>query len=68
MNARRVTLRDVVPEDGAVVLSLHYQAGWRARPASVRVEPELDPYDPIPFVRLRVAEPVERVTLTWDRK
>ncbi len=65
-DGRRVTLADVVPEGGEVVLSLHYQAGWRARPAWVRVERELDAYDPIPFVRLRMPGPAGRVTLTWD--
>jgi hypothetical protein len=62
----RVTLTDVVPENGEVVLSLHYQEGWRSRPANVRPERELDPYDPIPFVRLRMAGPAGRVTLSWD--
>jgi hypothetical protein len=64
-DAHHITLADVVPEDGRVVLSLHYQAGMRASPSRVQVERELDPYDPIPFVRLRVAAPVARVTLTW---
>jgi hypothetical protein len=63
---RRITIGDVVPEHGEVVLSLHYQPGWRARPAGVRIEPELDPYDPIPLVRLRVPDHVGRVTVTWD--
>jgi hypothetical protein len=62
----RVTLTDVVPENGEVVLSLHFQEGWRVRPAGVRQERELDPYDPIPFVRLRMAGPAGRVTLSWD--
>jgi hypothetical protein len=66
-DSRRVTLAEVVPEDGEVVLSLHYQDGWRARPGWVQVERELDPYDPIPFIRLRMPGPVGRVTLTWDR-
>ena len=63
-----VTFADVVPEDGWVVLSLHYQAGMRASPSRVLVEPHLDPNDPIPFVRLRVASPVARVTLTWEER
>ncbi len=67
-NAREVTLADVEPENGEVVLSLHYQDGWRARPAWVRVERELDAYDPIPFVRLRMPGPVGRITLTWDAR
>jgi hypothetical protein len=64
---RRITLTDLVPEGDEVVLSLHYQEGWSVRPAWVRVERELDPYDPIPFVRIRAPGPVGRVTLTWGR-
>jgi hypothetical protein len=67
-DVRRVTLADVVPEDGEVVLSLHYQNGCRARPAWVRVERELDAYDPIPFIRLRMPGPLGRITLTWDAR
>lgn len=63
----RVVLGDVTPRDGKVVLSLHYQAGLSAAPGRIAVEPELDPNDPIPFVRLRLDEPVARVTLTWDK-
>jgi hypothetical protein len=65
-DARRISLGDLVPEDGQVVLSLHYQAGLQASPNTVRVERELDPYDPIPFVRLRLPGPVARLTLTWE--
>jgi hypothetical protein len=64
-DVRRVTMSDVIPDAGEVVLSLHYQDGWRARPGCVRVERELDPFDPIPFIRLRMPGPVGRVTLTW---
>jgi hypothetical protein len=65
-DARRIALGDVVPEDGVVVLSLHYQTGLQVSPSRVRVERELDPYDPIPFVRLRLPGPVARLTLTWE--
>jgi hypothetical protein len=65
-DCEHVTLGDVVPEDGKVVLSLHYQAGMRALPGRVQVEREIDPYDPIPLVRLKVPAPVTRVTLTWE--
>jgi hypothetical protein len=61
----RVSLTDVVPEDGAVVVSLHYHEGWRVRPAWVGVERDLDPLDPVPFIRLRMPGPVGRITLTW---
>jgi len=65
-DCNHIALGDVVPENGRVVLSLHYQAGMRALPGRVQVEREIDPSDPIPFVRLRVPGPVTRVTLTWD--
>jgi hypothetical protein len=62
----RIALADVVPEDGHVILSLHYLAGLQASPSRVQIEREPDPYDPIPFIRLRVPGPVARVTLTWQ--
>ncbi|HZT79789.1 MAG TPA: hypothetical protein VFA26_06195, partial [Gemmataceae bacterium] len=67
-DGERIALSDLVPEGGEIILSLHYQAGLRATPGRVLVERELDPYDPIAFVRLRVAGPVPRVSLTWDRR
>ena len=65
-DSHHITLGDVVPDNGKVVLSLHYQAGMVASPARVLVERETDARDPVPFVRLRVAGPVARVILTWD--
>jgi hypothetical protein len=65
-NAREIVLADLVPDDGQVVLSFHYQAGLRATPGRVQVERETDPYDPIPFIRLRVPGPLPQVTLTWE--
>ncbi|HEV3260828.1 MAG TPA: hypothetical protein VG013_28510 [Gemmataceae bacterium] len=63
---QRIALANVVPDDGQVVLSFHYQAGMQASPGRVQVEREPDPFDPIPFIRLRVHGPVARITLTWD--
>ncbi len=63
----RLTLADVVPDNGVVVLSFHYQRGLRASPSRVQIEREPDANDPIGFIRLRVAGPVARVTLTWER-
>jgi hypothetical protein len=66
LEPQRVVLTDIVPEDGTVLLSLHYQHGCQVRPGWVTVERELDPYDPVPLLRLRMPGPVARITLTWD--
>ncbi len=73
-DANSIVLGDVTPRyattgdrEGTLVLSLHYQAGLTAAPPRVIVEPEIDPLDPIPFVRLRLTDPVARVTLTRPR-
>ncbi len=63
---QHIVLGEVVPEDGKVVLSLHYQSGMRVSPSRVEIERETDPYDPIPFIRLKVPSPVARLVLTWD--
>jgi hypothetical protein len=65
-NSQSIVLADLVPEDGQLVLSFHYQAGLRATPGRVQVERETDPFDPIPFIRLRVPGPLSQVTLTWE--
>ncbi len=67
-DSQRIILADVVPEDGVVVLSLHYQNGLRALPSRVQVEREHSGRDPVDFVRLRVAGPVARVTITWGAR
>ncbi len=69
-DARRILLADAVPaqsgEDGQIVLSLHYQSGMRVSPSRVRIEQAVDSRDTIPFVRLRMSEPVGRIMITWD--
>jgi hypothetical protein len=66
-DTRSIALGDVVPDaKGEVVLSVHHQAGLRAFPSRVRIEECKDGRDPVSLVRLRVAGPVARVTLTWD--
>lgn len=66
-DCRHIVLSDVRPDaDGKVVLSLHYQAGMEVTPSRVRLEKDLDPRDPIPFVRLRIPDAVTRVTLSWE--
>jgi hypothetical protein len=71
-DARGILLADAKPrqggegEDGQIDLCLHYQAGMRVRPARVRLEQAVDPQDNIPFVRLRMSEPVGRILITWE--
>ncbi len=65
---QRIVLSDLRPWQGRVVLALHHVAGLQASPGRVIVEPEIDPRDPIPRVRLLMHEPVARVTLTWSRR
>jgi hypothetical protein len=66
-NARYITLKGVEPDGGVVVLSLHYQAGMRVSPGRVQIEAEKSGDDFIGFVRLRLAEPAARVTITWQK-
>jgi len=65
MDSHHITLANVVPDDGVVVLSLHYQSGLQAAPTRVQVEPGPDGTEMIPFLRLRMDRPVARVTITW---
>src|SRR5262249_786964 len=67
-DAHGILLGEVVPHEGRVVLSLHYQAGLQVSPSHVRIEREVDPRDPIPLVRLRLTEPASRVLLTWEKR
>jgi hypothetical protein len=63
---RHIALADVVPEDGTVLLSMHYQPGMQVSPGRVQIEKEPDAQDPVPFIRLRVPGPVARLTLSWN--
>jgi hypothetical protein len=62
----RIILTNVVPDDGKVVLSLHYHGSLRVSPSRVRLEREPDAADPIPFVRLRLPAPASLVTISAD--
>lgn len=66
-DSHRIALADLVPEDGKIVLSLHYQSGLTVSSGRVQLEREPDPSDPIPFLRLRLSGPVSRVVLTWQK-
>jgi hypothetical protein len=67
-NCERIALGNVRPAGDELVLSMHYQEGLRVSPRRVRIERELDPRDPIPFIRLRMSGPVTCITITWDKR
>lgn len=62
-----VVLTDIVPDEGEVVLSLRYYRAWTVTPSHIVIEPEIDPYDPLPIVRLRLNGPTSRVVLHVGR-
>ncbi|QVL29891.1 hypothetical protein KIH39_13530 [Telmatocola sphagniphila] len=62
---KRIELSDVQPEDGEVILSMHYQQGWVLSPQVGEVERQLDAEDPIPFIRLWLSSPVPHLVLEW---
>ncbi len=63
---QRIALADVEPDDGEVILSMHFQTNLRIAPPFVQVERDLDLDDPIPMIRLRVPGPVARLTIVWE--
>jgi hypothetical protein len=69
-DARRVVLTDVVPDaDGFVDLSLHSFEGLRVYPSYVQLtesKPKTDFRDPIDHIRLKIPNPVPRITLVWE--
>jgi hypothetical protein len=66
-DGRYIMLGNVVPHQGEVVISLHYQAGMRASLPRVQVERADSGDDFIGFVRLKLAVEAKRVTLTLER-
>jgi hypothetical protein len=60
-----ITLTDLTPANGQLVLSYHYQSGIKASVERVKVEKEPQVHDAIPFVRLRFTAPLARLTLYW---
>jgi hypothetical protein len=63
---QRVALANVVPENGEVIISLHYQSNWRVSPVYVQLEEYVDLDDPRPLLRIRIPGPVHRLTLVWE--
>jgi hypothetical protein len=66
-DAGRIALADVEPDDGELVLSLHYQDGFQITPGPARAERVMDAHDPVPLLRLKLPGPVLRLTLSWGK-
>lgn len=62
----QVVLSNLVPEQGEVLLSLRYHPGLSAGPGRLAVEPETDPYDPFPLIRIKLDRPMSRLILRAD--
>jgi hypothetical protein len=60
----RIELADVEPDQGVVVLSLHWLDTWRTDPP-LKLNPEPMPPDPVDFVRINFDRPIPRVVL-WN--
>jgi hypothetical protein len=68
-DAKRIVLSNLVPDaSGTVAVSLHYQPGMRILPASIAIEPEPDPFDATPMIRLRLPGPISRATIVWENR
>ena len=65
-DAQGLTLTDLQPVNGFVVLSFHSPPRVWAASKWVRIEKEPQMDDAIPFLRLRLAEPMTRLTLYWN--
>jgi hypothetical protein len=65
-DTQRIALADLMPENGEIILSMHYQSNMRVSPGYVQIEHSLDLNDPIPFIRLRLPGPVSRLSIVWE--
>jgi hypothetical protein len=63
-----ITLTDLVPSDGVIVLSFHYHPGIIPSADRVRIEKEPQLHGAISFIRLRLAGPIARLTLRWGEE
>jgi len=63
---RLITLVDLVPENGQILLSFHYHAEIAASSERVRLNKEPDPFSSVPLLRLHLPGPMTRLTLRWQ--
>jgi hypothetical protein len=60
-----LTLTDLTPVEGRVVLSFHHHTSLLPSIDRVLIEKEPHRYGTIPFIRLRLPGPMTRLTIQW---
>jgi hypothetical protein len=62
---RQLTLTNLVPENGQVVLSLHHHPGMRPLNSKAQLETWQQAFDGIPMIKIKLTGPMERLTIEW---
>ncbi|HMO35552.1 MAG TPA: hypothetical protein PKA06_05880, partial [Gemmatales bacterium] len=62
---RQIVFTDLMPENGHIVLSLHHHLGMRLLNSKARIETWQQSFDGIPMIKIKIPEPMERLTITW---
>jgi len=65
-HGRRLTLVDLEPQDGVIVLSLHAHPLLRSTTNRVTLQRAAQLDDPVPLVRLHLPGPMSRLTIEWE--
>jgi hypothetical protein len=64
-DGQRLTLEDLQPEQGRIVLSFHHHDRMQATDHRIHIERADPSGGPLPLLQLRLAGPVARVTILW---
>lgn len=62
---RRLTLTELEPQDGEIVLCLHHHSTMHSMNKKAKLGTWQQGYDGVPMLRIRVNEPMERLTIEW---
>lgn len=62
----QMTLVDLEPDQGIILLSLHAHPRIRTTTSRVLWQPAAQVDDPVPLVRLHLPGPMSRLTICWD--
>lgn len=65
LDPRRITFTQLQPVNGQVIVSLHHHTPMRVLNSKARVETWPQPFDGVPMLRIRLTEPMERLTIEW---